>query len=149
MRMFKHLLVPVDGSELAEHAVSESVALARRLGARITAFVAEPPSPAAVTGYGASNCMRTMEEHGVEAAEHAQAVISEFRSRAEAAGVAFEGVYTRSPEVDAAIVEAARCRGCDLIVMATHGRGVFGELLFGSRTRDVLARSELPLLVLH
>lgn len=147
--MFKHLLVPVDGSELAEHAVTESVALARRLGARITAFVAEPPSPADVTGYGAVNYMRTMEEHGVEAAEHAQVVIGAFRSRAEAAGVPFEGVYTRSLEVEAAIVETARCRGCDLIVMATNGRSAFGELVFGSRTRNMLARSELPLLVLH
>ena len=149
MRMFKHLLVPVDGSELAEHAVNESVALARQLGARITAFVAESPSPAAVTGYGAVNFMRTMEEHGVEAAAHAQIVISAFRSRAEAAGVPFEGVYTRSLEVDVAIVEAARSQGCDLIVMATHGRSAFGELLFGSRTRNMLLRSELPLLVLH
>ena len=51
--------------------------------------------------------------------------------------------------IDDAIAEAAAESGCDLIVMATHGRGVFGELLFGSHTKAVLARCKVPLLVLH
>ena len=61
----------------------------------------------------------------------------------------FAGVYAVSPQVEAAIADAAVAQGCDLIVMVTQGRGPFGELLFGSHTKGVMARSRLPLLVLH
>ncbi|MFN3595547.1 MAG: universal stress protein, partial [Thiobacillaceae bacterium] len=80
---------------------------------------------------------------------HAKQVLARFEERARAAGVAFEGHYEQAPLVDQAIVDAAQARGCDLIVMVTHGRGAFGEFLFGSHTKAVLARSTLPLLVLH
>ena len=74
---------------------------------------------------------------------------SSFERRAAAAGVPFAGVHAQSDHIDAAIADTARQRGCDVIVMVTHGRGVFGELLFGSRTKGVMSRSALPLLVLH
>jgi nucleotide-binding universal stress UspA family protein len=63
--------------------------------------------------------------------------------------VPFHGKFQRTNAVDEAIVNAAAEFGCDLIVMVTHGRGVFGELLFGSHTKNVLSRCKLPLLVLH
>jgi nucleotide-binding universal stress UspA family protein len=66
-----------------------------------------------------------------------------------AAGVAFEGYHDQVPRVDRAIIEAAESRGCDMILMVTHGRGAFGEFLFGSQTKAVLAGSKLPLLVVH
>ena len=65
------------------------------------------------------------------------------------AGVPFKGVFDQVPQVDHAIIEAAESQGCDMIVMVTHGRGAFGEFLFGSQTKAVLAGSKLPLLVLH
>jgi nucleotide-binding universal stress UspA family protein len=147
--MYRHLLVPVDDSELSDRAMSDSVALARRLHARITGFVAEPAAPTDGTGYGAVAYTRAMKSHDARTAEHARAVLSRFEQRAQDAGVAFEGVYGRGDRVDAAILEAARAKACDLIVMCSHGRSALGELLFGSHTRNVLARSELPLLVLH
>lgn len=147
--MYQHLLVPVDGSELSERAIDASLELARKLGASITAFIAEPPAPPPPAGYGTMGYVRAMKEHDVETAEHASAVLKAFERRAGEAGVPFAGFYSRTQEVAAAIVEAARERGCDMIVMATHGRGAFGELLFGSQTKSVLARSHLPLLVLH
>ena len=61
----------------------------------------------------------------------------------------FIGRFERTDGVDEAIVQVATEAGCDLIVMATHGRGAFGELLFGSHTKNVISRSKLPLLVLH
>ena len=64
-------------------------------------------------------------------------------------GVPFEGHFDRVARVDRAIVAAAESHDCDLIVMATHGRGAFGEFLFGSQTKAVLAGTRLPLLVLH
>jgi nucleotide-binding universal stress UspA family protein len=147
--MYQHLLVPLDGSELSDRAISASLELARKLNASVTGFIAEPPAPTPGAGYGALSYVRAMEEHDEETAEHAKQVLQSFENRAAEAGVRFDGCYSRSQEVAMAILDAAEERGCDLIVMVTHGRGALGELLFGSATKAVLARSKLPLLVLH
>jgi nucleotide-binding universal stress UspA family protein len=76
-------------------------------------------------------------------------VLAKFGAKAAEQGVAFDGKFLRTDAVDDAIVSAAAEYDCDLIVMVTHGRGAFGELLFGSHTKNVLARCKLPLLVLH
>lgn len=123
-KAFKHLLVPVDGSELADHAMRQGIDLARQLGASVTGLVSEPPT-------------------------RAESVMAEFARCAAASGVAFDGRQMSMQRNDEAIVECARESGCDMIVMATHGRGWFGQLLFGSSTMRVMARSDLPLLVLH
>lgn len=129
--MFKHLLVPVDGSPLSDRAIQISVELAQQLGAAITGFIADA------------------REHDALTDAHAQAVLARFEASATAAGVSFEGVHDRRARIDLAIIAAAESRGCDMIVMVTHGRGAFGEFLFGSQTKAVLAGSQLPLLVLH
>jgi nucleotide-binding universal stress UspA family protein len=87
--------------------------------------------------------------HDVETRQHAQDVLGLFETRARRAGVAFTGHHVQAIDVDDAIVDAARELGCDMIVMVTHGRGVLGSLLFGGHTKNVMARSKLPLLVLH
>lgn len=147
--MFKHLLVPVDGSDLAERAIQASIDLARVFGASITAFIAEPPALTPSPGYGAMRYLREMEEHDAASLRHAQGVLETFERQAVAAGIPFQGFYAQSQHVDEAIADTAREHGCDMIVMVTHGRGPFGELLFGSHTKGVMARSKLPLLVLH
>jgi nucleotide-binding universal stress UspA family protein len=147
--MFKHLLVPVDGSDLAERAMQTGIDLARQWGASITAFIAEAPAPALGAGYSATRYLRAMEAHDHATAEHAETVLASFERLAKAAGVPFAGVYAVSQHVETAIVDAARAQGCDLIVMVTHGRGSFGGLLFGSHTKGVMARCKLPLLVLR
>ncbi|CAD5372438.1 Usp domain-containing protein [Rubrivivax sp. A210] len=147
--MFKHILVPVDGSDLAERAVETSLELAKRLGARITAFVAEPMPPLPAMGATPASYAREADTHLARTEAHAWTVLGRFGNRAAEVGVGFEGKFVRSEAVDQAIVDAAEELGCDLIVMVTHGRGTFGELLFGSHTKNVLARSKLPLLVLR
>ncbi len=147
--MFQHLLVPIDGTELSEQAQQASLALAARLGARITAFVAEPMAPLPHMGSNPSTYRREADEHLQRTEAHAHEVLTRFRGRAEEQGVPFIGRFERTDAVDDAIAKMAAEAGCDLIVMATHGRGVFGELLFGSRTKSVISRSRVPLLVLH
>ena len=88
-------------------------------------------------------------EHDAATAAHAQQILAGFEARAREAGVPFEGYHDQVPRIDRAIIEAAESRGCDLIVMVTRGRGPFGEFLYGSHTKAVLAGSKLPLLVLH
>jgi len=147
--MYQHLLVPIDGSELSERAAHESIALAAKLGARITGFVAEALAPLPTEGRALSAYTRETEAHNARTEAHAQQTLAGFAAQAAEAGVAFEGVFKRTDRVDQAIVHLAEERGCDLVVMVTHGRGVFGELLFGSHTKNVLSLSKLPLLVLH
>ena len=147
--MYKRLLVPVDGTELSERAVQTSLALAQKLGASVTAFVAEPMPPLPAMGSSPSLYQRDTEAHQARTEEHAREVLARFRAKAAEAGVPFEGKFQRTDSVDDAILDAAAEYGCDVIVMVTHGRGVFGELLFGSHTKNLLARTKLPLLVLH
>ena len=147
--MYKRILVPVDGSELSDRAIHASVDLARQLGASITGFVAEPllPAPSGPRPY--LRLVDEAQEHDALTSAHAHDVLKRFEACAREAGVDFDGYYDQVPRVDRAIVEAAEARGCDMILMVTHGRGAFGEFLFGSQTKAVLAGSKLPLLVLH
>ena len=147
--MFKRILVPVDGTELTDRAIDASVELARQLGAAITGFVAEPMLPVHTGPRQRSWVVEEALEHDALTAAHAQEILLRFEAAARAAGVEFDGYHDQVPRVDRAIVEAAESRGCDLILMVTHGRGPFGEFLFGSQTKAVLAGSKLPLLVLH
>lgn len=147
--MYRRILVPVDGSELTERAIHASIELAKQLGAAITGFVAEPILPAPSMPRARSWIEQEAKDHHAMTEAHAQSVLSRFEALAREAGVPFEGVHDQVPRVDQAIIDAAESRGCDLIVMVTHGRGAFGEFLFGSQTKAVLAGSKLPLLVLH
>ena len=123
--------------------------MAAKLGAAITGFVVEPDAQAAGSGRSAAALARDLEAADVAAAAHAKKLLQHFGARAKDAGVKFHSHFVRTDSIATAIVQAAADKHCDLVVMITHGRGAFGELLFGSHTKNVLARSKLPLLVLH
>jgi nucleotide-binding universal stress UspA family protein len=147
--MFKHLFVPVDGSELSQQAMDQSLALAQSLGARITGFVCEPALPVSVVNANPHTFVRQMEAFEARTEAHAHKVLAQFAERAAAAGIGFEGEHVSTDATDSAIAEVADRVKADLIVMVTHGRGVFGELLHGSHSKNVMSRTKLPLLVLH
>jgi nucleotide-binding universal stress UspA family protein len=147
--MYKNLLVPVDGSELSDRAMRASIDLARQLGAAITGFVAEPDVPLPNVGTQPSVYARQRDAHEQRSDTHAHEVLARFGAMAGEAGIGFTGRHALTDTVDKAIVEVANELGCDMIVMVTHGRGAFGELLFGSHTKSVLAKSDIPLLVLR
>lgn len=147
--MFQRLLVPVDGTDLSDRAMAASIELARQMGCAITGFVAEPMLEPPSHPVSSGALLRDAEEHDAMTAAHAQEVLGRFEQRAREAGVPFEGHHAQVPRVDRAIIAAAESRGCDMIVMVTHGRGAFGEFLYGSQTKAVLSGSKLPLLVLH
>ncbi len=147
--MFKRLLVPLDGGDLSDRAIDASLALARQLGATVVGFVAEPEPPIPSSPRNATLLREEMLAHAAHSKAHAQSVLMRFEEAARAAGVPFEGWHDEVPRVHKAIIAAAESRGCDMIVMVTHGRGAFGEFLFGSQTKAVLSESKIPLLVLH
>ena len=145
--MIEHLLVPIEGGVLDERAFDVSIGLAAQLHATITGLIVEPfPSAPPPSGLASGTDQPPTEATLVL---HARTVLARFEQRAHAAGVPFQGVATQASHVSEAIVAAAHEHGCGMIVMATHGRGLVGELLWGSNTRDVLSRSQLPVLVLH
>lgn len=148
--MYEHLLVPVDGSVLSDKAIETSIGLAKMLGASITGFTAEPPLPllvmeqAPVTYDAAAYAV-----HDQRCEAHARELLQAFAERARQAGVPFEGQFVIADDVPQAIVDMAARRGCDLIVMASHGRHGLDALIHGSLTKSVLSHSQLPLLVVH
>ena len=147
--MIKRLLVPLDGGDLAPRAIEAGIALAKQLGASIVAFVVEPPVPLPSPGVQVKplGALPSVEELRTD--EHARRLLDRFGDQAGLAGVPFEGHYLHTGEIDLAIVEAAQQHRCDLIVMVTHGRGAVSRLLTASHTHKVLARSQLPVLVMH
>ncbi len=147
--MYKHLFVPVDGSELTHRLMDKSLELAVQLKARITGFVVEPDLPLDVASRSADKFVSQMHEHESENQKHAQALLGQFERRAQQAGVEFNGVSVTAYAVDEAIIHSADEAGCDMIVMITHGRGPIGEFIFGSHSQKIVSKSKLPVLVFH
>ena len=146
--MYRHILVPTDGSKLSAKALKSAIAVARPLGARLTALhvIAPwvPPAGDAMMYYVEAY---SPEQYQKAAAAHARALLDKARAAAAAAGVRCESLVRTDPQPWAAIIKAARARGCDLIVMASHGRRGIAGVLLGSETAKVLTHSKTPVLV--
>jgi nucleotide-binding universal stress UspA family protein len=145
--MFKHLLVPTDGSELSEGAVERAVSFARESGARITFFYAKPDFPVSFYGEGALVDPMTPEKFSEMAEKQAQEILARAVKEAIASGVECATVTAVSDTPYEAIIKAADERGCDLIFMASHGRRGLSGFLLGSETQKVLTHSDIPVLV--
>jgi nucleotide-binding universal stress UspA family protein len=145
--MFKHILVPTDGSELSSDTVNRAVDFAKEIGARITFFFAKPDYPVAFYGEGALIDPTTPEKFAAMAEQQAQEILNAAKQRAEAGGVTGASLSVVSDVPYEAIIDATKTTGCDLIFMASHGRRGFSGLLLGSETQKVLTHSKVPVLV--
>lgn len=145
--MFKHILVPTDGSALSDSTVARAVSFAKESGARITFFYSQPDFPMPIYGEGALIDPTTPEQFAKSAASEAEAILSKARGAAEAAGVACDSDTAVNEVPYEAIIDAADRHGCDLIFMASHGRRGIAGLLLGSETQKVLTHSKTPVLV--
>ncbi len=145
--MFKHVLVPTDGSPLSDSTVAHAISFAKSIGAQITFFYAQPEFPLPVYGEGALLDPTTPEQFAKSAAQEASQILSRAQEAATAAGVT-ANTYTEINEVPyEAIISATDRNGCDLIFMASHGRKGIAGLLLGSETQKVLTHSKIPVLV--
>lgn len=139
--MYKHILISTDGSELAQKGVDHGLSLAKTLGSTVTVITVTEPYPLQSAATRAS---------WIEAqANHAEAALSAARDMAAKAEVKIEVVHTTDQSPAEAIVEAAKKLGCDLIVMASHGRRGVSRLLLGSQTAEVVHYSAIPVLVVR
>ena len=145
--MFKHLLVPTDGSDLSDSTVRRAISFAKDAGAKITFFYAQPDFPMPIYGEGALIDPTTPEQFARASAQEAEQILSRARAAAEAEGVTTATDTTVNEVPYEAIIEAASRHGCDLIFMASHGRRGLASLLLGSETQKVLTHSTIPVLV--
>jgi len=143
--VYKHILIPTDGSALSETAIRQGVALARSLNAKVTAITAFPNfrtfavEPMMLTD--------TPEQYRRDCETLGAKYLDVAREAARLAGVQCQTIQVVSDHPYEAIIDAARAQGCDLILMASHGRKGVSALVLGSETTKVLTHSKTPVLV--
>ena len=145
--MYTHILIPTDGSDIAEKAVAAGIDYAREAGASVVFFIAMPeyvvPSEAELL----SRRGRPLHDYERKAAEAAQGVLEKVARMAKDAQVPFETDYVLNDHPSRAIIDAAKRHHCDAIFMSTHARTGFAKLIHGSETEGVLVNSDIPTLV--
>ena len=148
--MYKRILIATDGSELAGRAVAHGLALAKEVKAPVTLVTVTQPWSAFDMAHkareGNRDPMRQFEEI---AATSAKAILESAAQKAHIAGVACETVHATNQHPAEGIIATAEKNGCDLIVMASHGRRAVGRLLLGSQAVEVLSHSKVPALVVR
>ena len=145
--MFKHILIPTDGSQLSQETVRRAVSFAKEIDARITAFYAKPDFPECFFGEGALVDPGSPEKFAQLAEEEAQKILDYVDTLCQEAGVPCTRLTVSSDIPYEAIINAAEQNSCDLIFMSSHGRRGIGALLLGSETHKVLTHSKIPVLV--
>lgn len=142
--MYKHILLPTDGSELSKAAIKHGIALAKAIGAKVTALVVSTPlnslvvDPSIVSG--------ALDQYKALVAEQTAKYLDNICNNAHAAGVDCTTLCIEHDKPYEAIVDTARKLHCDLVVMASHGlRGV--SAMLGSETLKVLTHTSVPILV--
>ena len=143
--MYKHILIPTDGSDLSWKAVREGISLAKALNARVTALTVSPPFRAFAVD--ALMVTDTPEQYRKDCEAAAERYLGVATETAKLTGVPCETVHVVSDHPYQAIMETAKSKGCDLIFMASHGRKGVSALLLGSETTKVLTHSKIPVLV--
>jgi len=145
--MYKHLLIPTDGSELSSRAVVSGIELARTLGAAVTFLYVQPEFPLPIAGEGAMLAPESREEFSQGTREQANRILDEALAIAKQAEVQANALTEASDIPYQVIINAARGQNCDLVFMASHGRKGLAGLLIGSETHKVLTHSKVPVLV--
>ena len=143
--MFKHLLMPTDGSPASNDAITKGVALAKSEHARVTGIHVMPEYRMLM--FRTETLQDTKEQFAAERRAEAEQFLAVIKDAAREANVECDVVATTSNHPYEEIIKAAEERGCDLVVMASHGRRGVRGLLLGSETQKVLTHSKVPVLV--
>jgi nucleotide-binding universal stress UspA family protein len=131
--MYKHILIPTDGSELAERAVTHGLSLAKFVGAKVTVIIVA----------------EAFAKYTEQIKEYNSSALDRVANAAKQAGVPCETIQVHDAQPYEAIVATATDRGCDLIVMASHGRSGLSAVVLGSVTNKVLTHTKIPVLVVQ
>lgn len=148
--MYKHILVATDGSDVGSKGVEHGLALARSLGAKVTLITVTEPYPLYAAGDLAivpNETRMTQFEEGRH--EVAEGILTTASRNAQALGVETDTLHIADAEPAEAIIETAKQRACDLIIMGSHGRRGIGRLVLGSKAWEVVAHGHVPVLVVR
>ena len=148
--MYTNILLSTDGSDVARGGVQHGIALAKALNAKVTVITVTEPLEVDYGGGHAGGWIPSQEEFDrfeVACKESAGKVLDEARAMAEQIGISAELLHVPNAHPATAIIETAKSKGCDLIVMASHGRRGLRKLLLGSQTSEVLVDGSVPVLV--
>ena len=140
--MFKHILLPTDGSKLSEKAVQAGIKFAKSINAKITAVYVVPK----LKGVDVESLFPE-KEYNKNLFQNAERYLELIGRSAKAAKVNCETFYLTDSKPYKAIISAAQDCGCDVIFMASHGRGGVASLLLGSVTTRVLGHTKIPVIV--
>ena len=142
--MFKRVLVPTDGSDLSSKAIAAAIDLAKTLKAGLVGMTTlEPYSYSNLSEYRPE----TLEDYESRMEKVGAERLAKLADAAAQAGVPVETVSVKSFSPYEAIIDTAKDKGCDLIVMASHGRRGLNAVLLGSETQKVLTHSRIPVMV--
>ena len=143
--MFKHILLPTDGSDLSEAAIHQGIQFAKSINAKVTGF--HVVLPFHIFTLQTEMLEDTKEQYEKQSKVHADQFLGVIKKAAEKASVTCEIDSVTSTHPYEAIIKAAEKKGCDLIMMASHGRSGIQGLLIGSETQKVLTHTKIPVLV--
>lgn len=143
--MYKHILIPTDGSPLSTEAVDKGIALAKSMGAKVTLL--SVTEPLRVFSLEPDQIARTINDYKQEASKLARSILAAAEQKAKALGVLCETLEVEHGHPYEAIIATAGEKGCDLIAMASHGRRGVSAIVLGSETLKVLTHSKTPVLV--
>jgi nucleotide-binding universal stress UspA family protein len=148
---YKHIMLPVDGSELSRKAEKECIAFAKSIRAKLTAIHVVSHFHLRFQPWATPKSVHTKieKEHEEEATEIAQKMISALTKRAKADGVECDGLVVVGDHPYVEIINSAEERKCDLIMMASHGRRGLDAVLLGSEAVKVLTHTKIPVLVVR
>ncbi len=149
--MYRHILVPTDGSALSSRATKAAIDLARSQKAKLTALHVIPPfmPPAYIAEIAPYPEMYSPAQYKRSSEAYARKILGKVAERARAAGVRCETAFVSGDQPWRSIIRSARARRCDLIAMASHGRGGLEAVILGSETTKVLTHSKTPVLVVR
>lgn len=145
--MYKHLLIPTDGSQRSRRAIKAAVALANALGAKVTGVCAVPTYHREWYGAAVPPTFATKSAYEAQARKIAEAHLAVVKKEAAAAKIPCTTCVALNDSPHAAILDAARKTRCDAIFMASHGRRGISRILLGSETQKVLSHSRIPVIV--
>jgi len=145
IEMYKHILIATDGSDLAQRAVEQGLTLAKLMQSKVTALTVTEPWTAAVSGEWA--VAFPVEEYEKASAANAAKILEDVQKTAASLGVVCDAVHVKDQYPAEGIIEEAKARGCDLIVMSSHGRRGIAKFVLGSQATRVLTHTTVPMLI--
>ena len=148
--MYKHILIAADGSERGNIGVDHGIALAASIGAKVTIVtVTEPWSALDIAAEARKHDVDVLAEFDARATASSQKVLNAASQRASAAGIKFGTLHIPHTHPSDGIIKTAETRGCDLIVMSSHGRRGIQRVLLGSQAYEVVTLSKVPVLIVR